>query len=114
MCPVSRVNSSFSRVNSGKRRVKGAVGHSLRYTLLTLTVRVLSAGVNMLVGALREQQQVRKGCFPGKLLIFVGLELEKTRETRSRAHSPDNLIALASMVRTETLNMQVGSLRDQQ
>jgi len=42
----------------------------------------------MLLGALREQQQLRKGCFGGKLLIFEGLEPQKTRETRSRAQSP--------------------------
>jgi len=88
MCPVSRINSSFSRVNSCKRRVKGAAGHSLRHTLLTLAFRVLSAGVNMLLGALHEQQQLRKGCFAGKLFIFEGLEPQKTRETRSRAQSP--------------------------
>ena len=80
MCPVSRVNSSFSRVNSHKRRVKGAAGHSLQHTLLTLAFRVLSASVNMLLGALREQQQLRKGCFAGKLF--------KTRKKRSRVQSP--------------------------
>ena len=42
----------------------------------------------MLLGALREQQQLRKGCFAGKLFIFEGLEPQKTRETRSRAQSP--------------------------
>jgi len=88
MYPVSRVNSSFSRVNSHKRRVKGAAGHSLRHTLLALAFRVLSASVNMLLGALREQQQLRKGCFAGKLIIFEGLEPQKTRETRSRTQSP--------------------------
>ena len=88
MCPVSRVNSSFSRVNNRKRRVKGASGHSLRHTLLTLVFRVLSEIVNMVLGALREQQQLRKGCFVGKLFIFEGSEPQKTRETRSRAQSP--------------------------
>jgi len=88
MCPVSRVNSSFSRVNSRKRRLNGAVGHGLRHTLLTLAFRVLSANVNVLLGALREQQQLRKGCFVGKLFIFEGSESQKTRETRSRAQSP--------------------------
>jgi len=88
MCPVSRVNSSFSRVNSRKRRVKGAAGHSLRHTLLTLAFRFLSISVNILLGALREQQQLRKGCFAGKLFIFEGSEPQKTRETRSRAQSP--------------------------
>ena len=88
MCPVSRINSSFSRVNSCKRRVKCAAGHSLRHTLPTLTFRVLCASVNMLLGALRQQQQLRKGCFAGKLFIFEGSEPQKTRETRSRAQSP--------------------------
>ena len=108
-CPVSRVNSSFSRFNSCKRRVKGAGGHSLRHTLLTLAFRVLSAGVNMLLGALREQQQLRKGCFAGTL-HFRGIGAEKRVVGRSFLH---NLIALASMVRTATLNMQLGALRDQ-
>jgi len=85
MCPVSRVNSSFSRVDSRKRRVKGAAGHSLRHTLLTLAFRILSASVNILLEALREQ--LRKGCFAGKLFIFEGLQPQKTRETRSRTQS---------------------------
>jgi len=88
MCPVSRVNSSFSKFNSRKRRVKGAAGHSLRHTLLTLAFRVLSACLNMRLGALREQQLLRKSCFAGKLFIFEGSEPQKTRETRSRAQSP--------------------------
>ena len=41
----------------------------------------------MLLEALREQQQLRKGCFDGKLFIFEGLEPQKTRETRTRAQS---------------------------
>ena len=41
----------------------------------------------MLLEALREQQQLRKGCSAGKLFIFEGLEPQKTRETRSRAQS---------------------------
>ena len=68
----------------------------------------------MLLGALHEQQQLRKGCFAGKLFIFEGLEPqrhEKRAVGRSLLH---NLIALASMVRTATLNMQLGVLRDQQ
>jgi len=88
MCPVSRVNSSFSKVNSRKRRVKGAAGHSLRHTLLTLAFRVLSACLNMRLGVLREHQLLRKSCFAGKLFIFEGSEPQKTRETRSRAQSP--------------------------
>jgi len=36
----------------------------------------------MLLGALHEQQQLRKSCFAGKLIIFDG------SETRSRAQSP--------------------------
>jgi len=111
MYPVSRVNSSFSRVNSHKRRVKGASGYSLRHTLLTLVFRVLSASVNMLLGALREQQQLRKGCFDGKLSIFEGSRdwRRKRHEKRAvRGSLLHNLIALASMVRTATLNMQLG------
>ena len=65
------------------------------------------------MGALREQQQLRKGCFAGKLFIFEGLEPQKKKRAvgRSLLH---NLIALASMVRTVTLNIQLGTLRDQQ
>jgi len=88
MCPVSRVKSSFSRVNSRKRRVKGAAGHSLQHTLLTLASKVLSASLNMLLGALREQQQLQTSCFASKLFIFEGSDPQKTRETRSRSQSP--------------------------
>jgi len=88
MCPVSRVNSSFSRVNSLKRRCKRAAGHRIRHTLLKMAFRVLSASLNMLLGALHEQQQLRKSCFAGKLFIFEGSEPQKTRETRSRAQFP--------------------------
>jgi len=88
MCPVSRVNLSFSRVNSRKRRVQGAAGHSLRHTLLTLAFRVLFASLNLLLGALREQPQLRKSCFAGKLFIFEGYDPQKTRKSRSRAQSP--------------------------
>ena len=42
----------------------------------------------MLLGVLGEQQQVRKNCFTGKLLIFEGSESQKTRKTRSRAQFP--------------------------
>jgi len=84
---VSRVNSSFSRVNNRKRRVKGATGHSLRHALLALAFRVLSESVNMLLGAL-EQKLLRKGCFAGKLFIFEGLEPQKTRDTCRRAQPP--------------------------
>ena len=68
----------------------------------------------MLLEALREQQQLRKGCFAGKLFIFEGLEPQKTRETRVGRSLLHNIIALASMVRTATLNMQLGALHDQQ
>jgi len=42
----------------------------------------------MMLGALREQQQLRRSCFAGKLFIFEGSEPQETRETRSRAQSP--------------------------
>ena len=78
-----------------------------------MAFRVLSASVNMLLGALREQQQLRKGCFAGKLFIFR--LLRKRHEKRAVGHSLlHKLIALASMVRTATLNMQLEALRDQQ
>jgi len=75
--PVSRANSSFSRVKSRKRREKCAAGHSLRHTLLTLASKVLPANPSVLLGALREQQQLRGSYFAGKrviieLVIFEG------------------------------------------
>jgi len=36
----------------------------------------------MLLKALREQQQLQKGCFAGKLFIFEGLEPQKTRNAQ--------------------------------
>ena len=54
LCIGVDVYKHLPRVNSHKRRVKGAAGHSLRHTLLTLAFRVLSASVNMLLGALRD------------------------------------------------------------
>jgi len=42
----------------------------------------------MLLGALREQQQLRKSCFAIKLFIFEGSESQKTRKKRIRAQSP--------------------------
>ena len=106
MCPVSRVNSSFSRVNS--RKVKGAGGHSLRHTLLTLAFRILCASVNMLLEALRERAVLLVN---SSSRDWSHKRHEKRAVGRSLSH---NLITLASMVRTATLNMQLGALRDQQ
>ena len=108
---VLRVSSSFSRVDSRKRHTKRAEGHSLLHNLLALTLRVLPAGLNMQLGALRE---LRGGSLAANS-SFSRVRSRKRHEKRAAGHSLlHNLIALASMVRTATLNMQLGALRDQQ
>ena len=108
--PVSRANSSFSRVRSRKRREKRAVGHSLRHTVLPLASVVLPASLNVLLEALREQQQLRGNCFASQ----IGLGAAGDTKNAHRAQSPPQPIALASLARPTTLNMQLGALRDQQ
>ena len=68
----------------------------------------------MLLGALREQQQLRKSCFAGKLFIFEGSEPPKTRETRSRAQFPTEPHHIGLHGPDCNSNMQLGALRDQQ
>jgi len=108
---VLRVSSSFSRVGTRKRHTKRAEGHSLLHNLLTPTSRVLPAGLNMQLGALRELRR-------GSLAVnssFSRVRSRKRDEIRAARHSLlHNLIASASMVRYATLNMQLGALRDQQ
>jgi len=116
MWSASRVNWSFSRVRSRNRREKRAEGHSLQHTLLTLATMVLSASLNMLLGALREQQQLRGRCSAGKLVIFEGSELPETRETRISALSPTqpHQIDLHGPVGTSKYETGLGVLCDQQ
>jgi len=115
---VSQANSSFSRLGSCKRRGKCATGHSLQHTLLTLAFIVLPAILSVLLGALREQQQLRGSYFARKLVIFdlvifEGWEPQETHEKRAAGHSLlHSFIAFACMVRSATLNMQLGALRD--
>ena len=108
---VWRVSSSFSRVGSRKRHTKRAEGHSLLHNLITLTSRVLPAGLNMQLGALRELRG-------GSLAVNSSFSRVRSRmrhEKRAAGHSLlHNLAALASMVQYATLNMQLGALRDQQ
>ena len=108
--PVSRANSSFLRVRSRKRHEKRAVGHSLRHTVLPLASVVLPASLNVLLEALREQKQLRGNCFASQ----IGLKAAGDTKNAHRAHSPPQPIALASLARPTTLNMQLGALRDQQ
>jgi len=56
-------SSWFSRVRSRKRHEKRAAGHSLQHSLIALASMVRSATLNMQVGALRDQQQLRENCF---------------------------------------------------
>ena len=57
------VNSSFSRVRSRKRHEKRAAGHSLLHNLIALASMVRYATLNMQLGALCDQQQLRENCF---------------------------------------------------
>ena len=78
---------------------------------VTLAFMVLPAGLNMRLGALRELRG-------GSLAVnssFSRVRSRKRHEKRAPGHSLlHNLIALASMVRYATLNMQLRALRDQQ
>ena len=56
----------FSRVRSGKGQGNRLAGHSLLRTVVTLTSMVLAAGLNVQLGALREQPQLRGSCFARK------------------------------------------------
>jgi len=59
MCPIFRVYSSFSSVIRRKRRKKHAVQHCPRQNLFTWASMFISALVNVLLGALQQQQQQR-------------------------------------------------------
>jgi len=73
MCQVSRVNSSFSSVIGHKTREKSATGHCSRQNIIASASTVLPAILNVRLGALREQQQLREGCFP-EMVMHRGLE----------------------------------------
>lgn len=64
VCPISLVNSSFSRVMRRERREKHTAGHCLQHNLITLTYLVLPAILNTKLGAPREQQQLQESNFP--------------------------------------------------
>ena len=59
MWPVFRVQSSFSNVIRRKRRQKHAVQYCPRHNLFTWASMLLSAILNMPLGALRQQQKQR-------------------------------------------------------
>ena len=63
MCPVFRVNLSFSSVTRRKRRQKHAVQHCSRQNLFTWASMFISALVNVPLRALRQQQQQRVSTF---------------------------------------------------
>jgi len=73
LCQVSRANSSFSSVIGHKTRQKQAAGHCSRQNIITSASTVLPAILNVRLGALREQQQLREGCFP-EMIMQRGLE----------------------------------------
>jgi hypothetical protein len=83
--PVSRANSSFSRVRSRERHEKRAAGHSLLHSLIALVSMVRSTTLNMQLGALRDQQQLRENCF---LKMFVRSKLWKVADPLKQHKEP--------------------------
>ena len=57
------VNTSFSRVRSCKRHEKRAPGHSFLHNLIALASMVRFTTLNMQLGAIRDQRQLRESCF---------------------------------------------------
>jgi len=81
---VSLVDSSFSRVRSRKRQEKRAAGHSLLHTVVTWNSIALVAGLNMQLGALRKQPQLRGSCFAKNKITRARKRLQAEKE-RARA-----------------------------
>ena len=79
------VNTSFSRVRSRKRHEKRAPGHSLLHNLIALASMVQFATLNMQLGALRDQRQLRESCF---LKIFVCRRLWNVAASLQRRKQP--------------------------
>ena len=106
MCPVFRVNSSFSSVIRRKRRKKHAVQHCPRQNLFTWASMFISALVNVPLGALRQQQQQRVSTIAPNCYFWrvVG----RTRRTKHAAGHclRDNLITWASMLISALLNIE--------
>ena len=88
LCQVSRVNSSFSSVIGYKTRQKKAAGHCSRQNIITSASTVLPAILNVRLGALREQQQLREGCFP-KMIMQRGLEPPSNGTDRKKGDTGD-------------------------
>ena len=114
MCPVFRVNLSFLSVIRRKRRQKHAVQHCLRHNLFTWASTLISALLNVPLGALWQQQQQRVSTLAPNWHFWrvVG-------RTRRRKHAAghclrDNLIPWASMRISALLNVPLGALRQQQ
>jgi len=113
MCPVFRVNSSFSSVIRRKRGQKHAVQHCPRQNLFTWPSMFISALVKMPLGALRQQQQqqqqrvstIAPNCYFWRV---VG----RTRRTKHAAGHclRDILITWASMLISALLNVPLGAL----
>ena len=78
---------THTQVRSRKRNEKRTEWHSLLHALITLTSMVLPANLNMQLGVMREQQQLRGSCLVGKFVFFEGWEPQEARKTRSRAKS---------------------------
>jgi len=83
---VSRVDSSFSRIRSRKRQEGRATGHSLQHTVVTWTSMVLAAGLNMQLGALREQPQLRRSSFVKKRKLKRPWQHLQAKKERARAN----------------------------
>jgi len=114
MRPVFRVNSSFSIVIRRKRRQKHAVQHCPRHNLFTWASMLISALVDVPLGALRQQQQQRVSTLAPNWHFWrvVG-------RTRRKKHAGghclrDNLITWASMLMSALINVPLGALRQQQ
>ena len=108
MCPVFRVNSSFSSVIRRKRRQKHAVQHCPRHNLFTWASMLISARVNVPLGALRQQQQHRVSTLAPNW--HFGLVVGRARRKKQApGHClRDNLITWASML----ISALLGALSD--
>jgi len=116
MCPVFWVNSSFWSVIRRKRCQKHAVQHCLRHNLFAWASMLISALVNVPVGALRQQQQRRVSTLAPNLHWHFWRVVGSTRPNKHAAGHclRDNLITWASMLISALLNVPLGALHQQQ
>ena len=113
MCPVFRVNSSFSSVIRHKRRQRHAVQHCLRHNLFTWASMLIYAIVNVLLGALRQQQQQRVSTLALNRHFWRVVRRTRRKKYASGHCLRDNLITWASMLKSTLLNVPLGALRQQ-